>query len=324
VETSSALNVAQDVDTLIHNDFMKAPPLKDRRRLISEFIKRTSNNVLAVKVCACCAREKEATHTTDLSFGSIPNSHNLRPIDVHGGYDLYEGLLLEPKGVVEDQNSLTICAECESHLKSNKVPPLSLANGMWVGKVPQELKDLTLPERLMISKYFPSAYVFKLYPKQGAAGWDSSQLQSGMKGNVSTYRLDPSQVADMIDGRLLPHPPKVLAAVIAVTFVSSNRRSVKSLPKVLRVRREKIRQALLWLQKNNPLYKDIVISEERLNAFPDDDVPEEISTTVRYSEDVGALEREHGTYVPVNAVEDTQSKLAFISTTFWLISFCSR
>jgi hypothetical protein len=179
---------------------------------------------------------------------------------------------------------------------------------MWIGRVLPELEDLTVPERLMISKYFPSAYVYKLYPKQGAAGWDNSQLQSGMKGNVSTYRFDPAQVAGMINGQLLPHPPKVLAAVIAVIFISSNRHFAKTLPKVLRVRREKIRQVLVWLQKYNPLYKDISISEEHLNAFPNNDVPNEISSTVRYSEDISALEHEHGTYVPADIVEDVQSK----------------
>jgi hypothetical protein len=78
---------------------------------------------------------------------------------------------------------------------------LSLANNLWIGRVPSCLGRLNLVERLLIAKYYPSAYIFKLFPKQaGSAHWDHSQLYSGLKGNVSTYQLDPSQVANMIDG----------------------------------------------------------------------------------------------------------------------------
>lgn len=60
----------------------------------------------------------------------------------------------------------------------------------------------------------------------------------------------------------------------------------------------------MWLKANNVLYSDIEISEERLSQLPEDDVPEEISMTAKHSEDLEAIEKEHGGYVPTDAADD--------------------
>ena len=62
------------------------------------------------------------------------------------------------------------------------------------------------------------------------------------------------------------------------------------------------------MKKNNPLYADIEISEERLSELPDDGVPEELTMTAKYSSDTGAVEREHGGYVPTDAADDIEGK----------------
>jgi hypothetical protein len=81
-----------------------------------------------------------------------------------------------------------VCVSCANYLGNNKLPPLSLANGMRVGEVPLELCILTLPEQILVAKFFPVAYIIKLYlMKRGAHSWSSSSLQSGLQGNVSTY-----------------------------------------------------------------------------------------------------------------------------------------
>ena len=61
-----------------------------------------------------------------------------------------------------------------------------------------------------------------------------------------------------------------------------------------------MREALLWLKANNPLYSDIEISEERLSQLPEDGIPEEIILTVKHSADVELVEKEHGGYVPID------------------------
>ena len=53
----------------------------------------------------------------------------------------------------------------------------------------------------------------------------------------------------------------------------------------LHVRREKVKAALLWLIENNALYKrkydakELRISQENLELYPEDDVPEPVLMT---------------------------------------------
>lgn len=129
-------------------------------------------------------------------------------------------------------------------------------------------------------------------------------MYSGLKGNVSTYRLDPRQVASMIEGRMFPPPVKILSATIGVTFVGPKGLRESSMPAMFRVRRWRVREALLWLKDNNPLYSDIEISEERLSQLPEDGVPEEISMVAKHSTDIESVEKEHSGYVPTDVADD--------------------
>jgi hypothetical protein len=64
----------------------------------------------------------------------------------------------------------------------------------------------------------------------------------------------------------------------------------------------------LWLKANNPLYKDIVISEERLLELLEDGIPEELTMTAKHSADLDAVEREHGGYVPIDTADNMEGK----------------
>ncbi|KAH9177172.1 hypothetical protein EDB89DRAFT_1934750 [Lactarius sanguifluus] len=50
-------------------------------------------------------------------------------------------------------HSANVCSSCASHVHRKKTPPLSLANGMWIGAVPDELNILTLPERILVGRH---------------------------------------------------------------------------------------------------------------------------------------------------------------------------
>jgi hypothetical protein len=274
--------------------------------IVKEFIDRTGNEALKTHVCACCALETESFKTSKVNIQHIPNSKLLVPTVPHSKHDLFNNLLLEPQGVDQVTNVVNLCDDCFLDLERNRLPAFSLANNMWIGEQPECLRSLTLVERLLIAKHLPTAYVVKLYPKQaGAAHWDSSQLYSGFKGCVSTYALDPKQVQSMVDGNLLPSPPIILSATVAVTFVTPTGKHEFCFPKALYARRSKIREALEWLKANNALYKDIVISEERLEQIPEDDVPDEIWSTARHSSDIESVIREHEGYVPSDAMEES-------------------
>ncbi|KAF8816193.1 hypothetical protein BYT27DRAFT_7248501 [Phlegmacium glaucopus] len=295
------------VNELCENSFMRMPPTKVIDDARAEFIDRTSNGVVAVASCGSCAQETLRTELMVFSLDAIPNGHNLKPAESHPRHDLYRGMLLHPKGVDVEETSANLCQECARALKMNKVPMLALANKVWIGEIPDELRFLTLPERILVAKYLPVAYVIKLYPRKlGACQWDQRQMHSGLKENVSTYRLDQSQIASMIDGTLMPPIVKVLAATIGITFVGPKNIPERTMPKFFRVRRNWVRKALEWLRANNPLYNNIIISHSRLAALPEDGVPYELMATAKHSTDVDMLYTEEDSYVPLQDVEDVE------------------
>jgi len=292
-----AFNTSRDaerhrVDKLLRSDFMKTPSESAMKNIVQEFIERTGNEPLKTVTCACCALETAASEITKATFESFPNPDLLIPAVPHPEHDIFHEMLLEPRGVDVDANTVNICYECYVSLERGNIPCFALANNMWIGRVPECLQTLTLVERLLIAKYFPTAYVIKLFPEQtGAAHWDHSQLYSGFKGSVSTYALDPKLVVSMIDGHILPAPPIVLSATVAVTFITPSGKVEFCMPKILHVRRRRVREALEWLKAHNPLYNDIVISEERLEMLPEDGIPDEICLNVKHSTDMEAVIR---------------------------------
>jgi hypothetical protein len=292
----------------VDEDFLRAPKEGVVEKCISNFIDRTSNEALARQTCMSCARTVWRHETTECKVLEIPNPEHLYPYDEHHAYVLTSGMLLHNRALRNDAEGQkgSLCHDCIRDLKARKRPKFSLSNGMWVGEVPYELLALTLPEKILIARYYPAAYVVKLFLKvKGARHWNPEGLNSGVRGNVSTYRLNITDIIDMVDLNILPPPARMLAAVIAVTIIGPKGFPEKTMPGFLRVRRSRVREALIWLKANNPLYANIEICEQTLGQFPEDDIPEEILGTTKYSDDVMQRERERAGYV----VEDDDEEL---------------
>jgi hypothetical protein len=143
--------------------FMKAAPKRAVDQAIGEFIDRTGNSALAIGACAVCAREMNRRELTPHRIDALPNDHHLRPEISHPAHDIFNKMLLHPPGVTTDGKA-NVCMDCVRALNADRLPSLALANGLWIGRTPHELAYLTLPERLLIAKYFPTAYIIKLFP----------------------------------------------------------------------------------------------------------------------------------------------------------------
>ena len=67
----------------------------------------------------------------------------------------------------------------------------------------------------------------------------------------------------------------------------------------MRVRRDNVRAALLWLKRENQkYYGNIEISEERVASLPDDDVPNVLMKVVRTTDNESIINLENAGYVP--------------------------
>ncbi|KDR79829.1 hypothetical protein GALMADRAFT_18262, partial [Galerina marginata CBS 339.88] len=58
----------------------------------------------------------------------------------------------EYTGPVLDYSCNRVCDDCRSTIRKGKVPRLALANGLWLGRVPDELKSLRFVEKLLIAR----------------------------------------------------------------------------------------------------------------------------------------------------------------------------
>ena len=86
------------------------------------------------------------------------------------------------------------------------------------------------------------------------------------------------------------------------------------MPGFLRVNRRRVHDALLWLKQNNPIYHHIIISVDRLNELPLDDIPQEICSLMKHSDDFLQFADENDGYVPCYVTAGTFARRGLSST----------
>ncbi|CAG8483324.1 16666_t:CDS:2 [Rhizophagus irregularis] len=139
------------------------------------------------------------------------------------------------------------CRRC--YYDKNTVKKFSADNNMDPGDVPEELRDLTEIEEMLIARIFPIVSVYCLRGGQYA-----------YRGNVINFPQNVEEFATQ-----LPRNPSSLDVLIV------RRKSANSLIyKNFTVHRTKVTRALCWLKQNNRYYTDIVIDEEVLQSLPED------------------------------------------------------
>ena len=274
------------------------------RERITMFIDATGSKVTASAICVVCAGSFFRAEVESVLLHFLQESGKLVPTSVHPHHVLTDGMLLHSNPLCYHTDSAgnscaSICLSCLASLRKGNVPSFSLANRMWVGDVPLVLSILTLPERVLVARFFPAAYIVKLYPmRKGACFWPSDGFHSGVRGNVSTYRLNTDDIVEMTDTHVMPPSSAILAATIGVTFVGPRNLPQRTMPGFLRVNRNRVHDALSWLKLHNPLYRDVIISTERLLELPLDGVPVEISALAKHSDDLNVLGCEDDGYLP--------------------------
>lgn len=274
--------------------FLAIPDEEEERRCYETFYDATSNEVLTMRTCPVCAREKFKKDGED--SWSLSN-----PIVVEvltGGENREVPILRHLLEIDESGVHCWMCFDCLRALERRTLPKFSLANNLWIGDVPSVLSALTIPEQLLIARHYPRCYVFKLFPRDYDAHIPPDQLFTAMAGNASLFEMNTQEVVEMVIGQRMPSAVVTLASVIAITFVGSARLPINWLKKTFRVRREVVYEALKWLHENNPIYADIVIDPVRLKDLPDDDVPEELMSVMRREDDDEVARRECESYVP--------------------------
>jgi hypothetical protein len=273
---------------------MSLPDSVEERLCYEAFYDATSKGSLSFQTCAVCAREK-LTRDGERSFLLSDQSVvDVLSASASGDGDFQgskESLLEEHKilrhllQIDEGGVSCWLCWECTRALEQHTMPKFALANNLAIGDVPVELMNLTIPEQMLIARHYPRCYIFKLFPRDMDTRISLDQLYSGMAGNATLFELNTQEVVEMLEGQRMPSSIRTLASIIAITFVGGRHLPKDWLKKTFRVRRLVVYEALVWLQRHNPIYVDIKIDECRLEELPQDDVPDELLAVVRQDQD---------------------------------------
>ena len=132
--------------------FPPSPPSKClMHKIISGFCNDTHPRNFEEAGCAVCGQLKVMTKLiklTDIKCSLDPLAH----VGVTClSWNSVDDPIKEIDGPIIDANCKHVCQECVSFLEKKVMPPMALANGLWVGNVPKELSDLTFVERLLVS-----------------------------------------------------------------------------------------------------------------------------------------------------------------------------
>ncbi|KIM38063.1 hypothetical protein M413DRAFT_44421, partial [Hebeloma cylindrosporum] len=225
--------------------------------IITSACKKMSKSNLEEAGCAVCGELKPLN-----TMSKLKNIKNLLHILDIPGVTRKEKIgntqIEELTGPVLDYRCDKVCDPCRKAIRKNKVPKLALANNLWIGNVPEELRCLRFVEKILIARVRHTCSFVKV----------SSGMRK-MKANVVAFE---SPVAKIYD--ILPPPRDDLDDVLAILFTGPCKPSEVDLSRTpFLVRRNHVMRALQWLKINHCDYANIELSTENLEGYSETEPP---------------------------------------------------
>ena len=221
-----------------------------------------------------------------------------------------QNIMIDPLGIQREVSgsNLWLYSTCHPRIMLGKRPPESLANFRWVGPVPDELKDLTWIEELLVAHAHIVGRVVRLQARNQASYF-------GVKGHIILLPQDTTLLLD-----LLPMSPASLLDVVRVVWTGKSAPDRDRLRSQFTVRREIVYNALRWLCRHNKDYRQVTIDHEQFTRWPPvfvatslldsiaqtrDSTDEDISRSGFATEDVDTAEHEGDLPLTTSAILDT-------------------
>ena len=234
-------------------------------------------------VCACCG-----CISHDITeFEVVPQSYDplrhLRipedidiPFDFSCGIDILDQnrVLIDKLGITQDK-CIYLCRICHNQLSKDHQPAEALANFRWIGPVPEELRDLTWIEELLIARVHVCGSIVRLGQRNNPSSF------FGIKGHVVFLPQDTTRLID-----LLPMSPASLSDIVKVVWTGKSKPDRSRLRSRFNVRKHKVYNALKWLVENHDDYKNnVTIDEERINGWESTFVAVELLDSIGHVSD---------------------------------------
>lgn len=231
-------------------------------------------------------RRKKDSDVEDLSNNIV--IHENERVKLHNSilqemksYDIYFCNMCNERNFLGDLSKGQICFKCTSYVsKKNEYPPWSEAC-CPIGDLPEELKNLSTLEKLMISLSFLEAYIVKL-GFQGQRVTDNEVCARGLRKNTIAFPMDLNNLQRAEKVMSLPWSPAHLVEEDRIRVIVYKGNDVltheeesklrKMYKQELTVRRLHVLKALQWKKTHCHLYNNIEIDEDLINTLPENEV----------------------------------------------------
>jgi ATP-dependent exoDNAse (exonuclease V), alpha subunit - helicase superfamily I member len=247
-----------DKDSL-NQTFPPPPPSFELyHEIISNACKEMHINKITETGCAVCGKLTLVADMVKLSESAVNLDILVRPGVTRKERVSSDQPIKELRGPVMDNDLDSICMSCHETMDRGYLPTLALANGKWLGKVPEQLTGLTYAEQLLISRVRHNYCIVRV-----ASG------RRAMCANAISFANPIPKVYD-----ILPIPMKELDEILAFIYTGPCMPTEKDFERTpLLVRRNKVKTALEWLKLNHCDYHDLEISQRNLNEYPEKGIP---------------------------------------------------
>lgn len=239
------------------------PPLSTRDivGIASDFCGELAHSNLVEKGCAVCGQLTTRTNLVPLDQLNC----SLAPL-VEKGVARFERFSSNDpvrfdEGPILDRTCDSVCPPCVKTLRGGHRPVHALANGLWVGEIPQVLSILTYAEQCLIARVRSNNYVVRV----SGGHWK-------LKANVISFPSPTQKVYER-----LPPSRAEFAEVLAFIFTGPHSATEEDLSRTpMLVRRNVVADALEWLKLNHCDYADLIIDREALAEYPECGMPVEV------------------------------------------------
>ena len=167
-----------------------------------------------------------------------------------------QNIMIDPLGIQQDDSSVWLCSTCHPSIMLGKRPPESLANYRWVGPMPDELKNLTWIEELLIARAHVVGRVVRLQARNQTSHF-------AVKGHVILLPQDTTLLLN-----ILPMTPASLPDVVHVVWTGKSAPDRDRIRSQFTVRREIVYNALQWLCRYNEDYRQVTINHDEFARWP--------------------------------------------------------
>src|ERR1700722_691539 len=234
------------------------PSLELQHTIISGFCKETSPSEFSESACCVCGKLTSIyclKSISDLNISlNILKATGVTQKERFSDHDP----ICDLDGPVMLQNLDNVCKTCHESVLKGKQPLLALANGLWLGNIPDQLSNLTYAEQLLIARVRHNRCIVRV----------SSGMHK-MRANAIVFANPTPKIYNV-----LPPPLDELDQVLAFIYTGPCKPTKSDFEKTpLLVRRNNVAAALNWLKLNHADYYDVEISQVNLNEYPEHDIP---------------------------------------------------